>query len=272
MSSPPDFEEGARAERGAARAEAEPAALEEGRVSTREFSALAGCTTVCCRRRHEKLYDDDALASACLEDLPAIRKISVDRDTELRDNAFIFDAAFTTGDVQLLGLAMAATGGHRFLQVDGVAPGGLAEQWNSMVKDEFKITSGARIVEVNGLRADCRSLWEQFKPEEPLRFKVLRPALNRLRIRKEGRKLGMTVQHLHHTWCEFLKVDAITDGAVLHHNEMVSAGGGVKLAPGDLIVEVNGVTGSPTTLVDALAAFDPLDFAVISCPPESTEN
>mmetsp|Transcript_16073 Transcript_16073/g.34752 ORF Transcript_16073/g.34752 Transcript_16073/m.34752 type:complete len:257 (+) Transcript_16073:137-907(+) len=176
------------------------------------------------------------------------------------DESFIsFKVYVHKGENESLGLNL-DTRDPEVLSVDWVGPGLLA-RWN-LTQPRDAVQRGDQIIEVNGVKGDSKSLVQECQQTGSLCFVVRRrvQASRSLAVaccgksdpmeffavvdKGGGRTLGINVDRKHRS---SLLVDGIETGLIQEWNQSHPT---EEIKVGDLIVEVNGVVGDVSALME----------------------
>merc|ERR1712060_626009 len=113
------------------------------------------------------------------------------------------------------------------------------------------IEVGDGITELNGERGNIRKILENLINTRTLNMTLRRPLELRVAARREGRPLGLDL------------LCRQSGFGLLIHRLYEGAFYGSEVHPGDFILEVNGVTGSSTVLLETIENAEDLDLRII---------
>lgn len=173
-----------------------------------------------------------------------------------------FVVEFERGDLNDLGIEFNIVE-HNELVVDGVIPDKLAARYNASAEPDAQIIPGDRVAAVNGWTAAAPAMLSKFSETERVALTFQHAVLCSFTVEKQGRKLGLIVNHDKKPWCRFLQVEALNEGLILEYNRTSGQRG---LRTGDRIVEVNGIRGRPETLLRELGTKDRVELTYIPSP------
>lgn len=163
---------------------------------------------------------------------------------------FVVD--FESGDPRRLGIEF-STVEENELVVVGVVPNPdqLAHAYNSTAADELQILPGDRVVAVNGSEAPASTLLSTLSRADNISLTFQHALLERISVQKKGKRLGLVVNKDRRPCVKYLQVEKVNEGVILDYNMTIGSRG---MQPGDRIVEVNGVRGTPEALLRELTS------------------
>lgn len=159
------------------------------------------------------------------------------------------------------------------LVVDGVLPDKLVHQHNraAAAAQGLQVFPGDRLVAVNvndkkfkeNLLKELKKPVEEH-PEPLFQLFFQRAVLSHMSVVKGEQKLGLRVNHDRaKTWCNYLQVEAVSEGAINSFNKNAERNGETGLQMGDKIVEVNDVRGRPDQLLKEITRCKVLNISFI---------
>jgi len=123
---------------------------------------------------------------------------------------------------------------------------GLVATFNRGQPDDGIVQAGDRITEVNGSRGNSEELISTIRSSQTICMTIRRLVEFTVTVSKLTRRLGINVMQ---GGCS-LTVLGLTEGPFLQWNSCVNQD--LKVQPGDLVVEVDGVRGTAETLLQAI--------------------
>jgi len=123
---------------------------------------------------------------------------------------------------------------------------GLVATFNRGQPDDVFVQAGDRIAEVNGSRGNSEELIHTIRSSQTVCMTIRRLVEFTVTVSKLSRRLGINVMQ---GGCS-LTVLGLTEGPFTQWNSCVNQD--LKVQPGDLVVEVDGVRGTAETLLQAI--------------------
>mmetsp|Transcript_19572 Transcript_19572/g.58684 ORF Transcript_19572/g.58684 Transcript_19572/m.58684 type:complete len:215 (+) Transcript_19572:82-726(+) len=124
----------------------------------------------------------------------------------------------------------------------GVSP---VVEYNGKASQDLQILPGDYIISVNGVNNDSKRMVEELAKERSLDLEVRHPVTSTVTINRQGGAMGLDLNYA--KMGKSLVIDGIAEGAVMTWNKQNPA---AMVKKGDRIVAVNGVSGSPSELLE----------------------
>mmetsp|Transcript_70262 Transcript_70262/g.182948 ORF Transcript_70262/g.182948 Transcript_70262/m.182948 type:complete len:247 (+) Transcript_70262:113-853(+) len=124
------------------------------------------------------------------------------------------------------------------------------ETYNASVATALQIREGDYVTAVNGVTVSAEKMSESIKKTDKVKIKISRPIVFAQTIASNGMSLGLDLKY--GPGGSSLLIEGIRSGALARHAPDVRAG--------DRILSVNGTTGTPYTLMQAIQDSPALDI------------
>mmetsp|Transcript_40304 Transcript_40304/g.90970 ORF Transcript_40304/g.90970 Transcript_40304/m.90970 type:complete len:219 (-) Transcript_40304:75-731(-) len=158
-----------------------------------------------------------------------------------------------------LGLELDFMDGHTARVLEVLSEGAVRE-------NGLKVKQGDHIVSANGAR-DSRGIMRHLQKDEELEMVMEHPRTFKIQVSKGPGGLGIDFTYAPKGDCLLIR-NVLPRGAIHDWNEANQA---AKVKPSDRIVEVNGVAGAWSKLVDKLKADKELSMVISPCPAAKAE-
>jgi len=230
---------------------------------------FAGC---CCAKEDFEHRDghrvmtvvkDTPQENLPFSELDALAKTEIEDDNHAPSTqpgpGTTFTARITRNEEEPIGLDIDLIDGVSAVVVD--IKEGAVKSWNEMNPDSA-IRVNDRIVQVNGAKHEANLLVSNLKQETQWNLEVQRPAMFTVSIsRTEAQSLGMDLRYAPNGTT--LMITHVGEGPMQEWNKTHPH---QQVTRHDRIIQLNGVRGTPTTLLHASEDSSMLDMEIVHYP------